>query len=279
MRLACLASIAVCAACGDDLVGREDRILFVRGAAGTGGFISGGADSQLSDLDDAAPTPFNTGYGQLAALLREDGFTVEQVVEGADGAPLAELPLASYRVVVMASNNARYEAAAAAQLARYVRDGGGALFISDANWGLSFDHAPSSDQLFLDHFGLIMNQDGGGFVELTSADFVEPAHPILEGVASITGEGVSPCSVPEGSPAQRLIAARAPVRRNTAPTGPVTEPTAQDASLAVVEVGRGRVACHFDRNTFFNANGGGSALPLADNQRYARNLFAYLAGR
>ncbi len=279
MQRWCLALIATCAACGDDVVAREDRILFVRGASGTGGFISGGADSQLSDLDDAAPTPFNTGFGQLAALLREEGFAVEQVVEGAAGAPLSELPLHRYRVVVLGSNNARYEAAAAERLARYVREGGGALFISDANWGLSFDHAPSSDQLFLDHFGLVMNQDGGGFVELTAADFTEPDHPILAGVGSITGEGVSPCTVPEGSPARRLVAARAPVRRNTAPTGPVTEPTERDASLAVVEFGLGRVACHFDRNTFFNANGGGSSLPLADNQRYARNLFAYLAGR
>lgn len=62
-------------------------------------------------------------------------------------------------------------------------------------------------------------------------------------------------------------------------TGPVTDPTERDASLAVVEVGHGRVACRFDRNTFFNVNGGGSSLPPADNQRYARNLFAYLAGR
>lgn len=279
MRLSCLAWVATCAACGDDVLAREDRILFVRGAAGTGGFISGGADSQLSDLDDAAPTPFNTGFGQLAELLRDDGFMVEQVVEGERGAPLTELPLHRYRVVVLASNNARYQAAAAEHLARYVRDGGGALFISDANWGLSFDHAPSSDQLFLDHFGLVMNQDGGGFVELTVTDFTEPDHPILAGVRSITGEGVSPCTLPEGSPARRLVAARAPIRRNTAPTGPVTEPTERDASLAVVEVGHGRVACHFDRNTFFNANGGGSSLPLADNQRYARNLFAYLAGR
>lgn len=281
MRVCGLALLAMCAACGDDVDAREARILFVRGAAGTGGFISGGADSQLSDIEDAAPTPFNTGFGQLAALLRDEGFVVEQLIEGAGGAPLplAELPLDRYRVVVLASNNAGYDGAAAARLERYVREGGGALFLSDANWGLRFDHAPSSDQPFLDRFGLVMNQDGGGFVELTAADFVEPAHPILEGVASITGEGVSPCTVPEGSAARRLVAARAVVRRNTAPTGPVTEPTERDASLAVVEVGRGRVACHFDRNTFFNANGGGSSLPLADNQRYARNLFAYLAGR
>lgn len=275
------AALFALAACGDDLAPREDRILFVRGATGTGGFISGGADSQLSDLDDAAPTPFNTGFGQLAELLRGEGFVVEQLVEGEGGTPLAlaESTLARYRVIVLASNNARYDAAAAERLERFVRDGGGALFLSDANWGLRFDHAPSSDQVFLDRFGLVMNQDGGGFVELTAADFVEPEHPILAGVRSFTGEGVSPCTVPDGSAAQRLVAARAVVRRNTAPTGPVTEPTERDASLAVVAVGRGRVACHFDRNTFFNANGGGSSLPLADNQRYARNLFAYLAGR
>jgi hypothetical protein len=54
--------------------------------------------------------------------------------------------------------------------------------------------------------------------------------------------------------------------------------TADDASLAVVEHGRGRVACHFDRNTFFNENGAGTSLTRAGNRTYARNLFAWLAG-
>src|SRR5207302_9000318 len=47
----------------------------------------------------------------------------------------------------------------------------------------------------------------------------------------------------------------------------------------VAEAGLGRVAIHFDRNTFFNANGAGTSLHRFDNARYAKNLFEWLAGR
>jgi hypothetical protein len=49
--------------------------------------------------------------------------------------------------------------------------------------------------------------------------------------------------------------------------------TASDASLVTINVGRGRVAGFFDRNTFFNDGGVGSQLSKNDNRQFALNLF------
>jgi hypothetical protein len=281
-RLVVVATIA--AGCTDDA---PSKILFIRGGAGTAGFVEGGTDDHLSDITDTTTAPGNRGYGELAALLVADGFVVDQAIEGPASAnapvDLAAARLGDYAVVVFGSNNAVYGDADAALVTAYIRDGGGALFASDGNWGSFWDKAPNSDQPFLTPFGLVMNQDGGGRTSLAGADFIEPAHPILAGVDAYEGEGVSPCTLSHDAAAlvepRRLVATTEVVHRNTAPNGPVTPATPDDAALAVAEHGRGRVACHFDRNTFFNANGAGTSLAQASNARYARNLFAWLARR
>lgn len=282
MRSALVAATLL--ACGDNAA---PRVLFIRGGSGTAGFVEGGTDDHLSDITDASTAPYNHGYGQLAALLRDAGYAVDQRVEGPVAAPgpvdLAAVALDRYAVVVFGSNNASYGADAVALVVRFVHAGGGALFASDGNWGSFWDKAPTSDQAFLTPFGLIMNQDGGGLSRLGGSDFVEPDHPILRGVEAFEGEGVSPCTLAHDPTAlaapHRLVAARDVVHRNTAPDGPVTPPTDDDAALAVAEYGAGRVACHFDRNTFFNDNGAGTSLASASNAIYARNLFDWLAHR
>jgi hypothetical protein len=285
LRSAWLALLGSLAACGDDAT--RSHVLFVRGGPGTGGFVEGGADEHLSDITDLSTAGYNHGYGQLAALLTSDGFVVEQFIEGPapNNTPedLAALDLDRYAVIVFGSNNATYDDAAVARVTRYVRDGGGALFASDANWGSYWDKAPSSDQSFLTPFGLVMNQDGGGRSVLAGPDLLEPDHPILRDVASFEGEGVSPCTLSRDPAAlatpRRLAITKEVVHRNTAPNGPVTPPTDDDAALAVAEYGAGRVACHFDRNTFFNENGAGTSIAIGGNARYARNLFGWLAHR
>jgi hypothetical protein len=292
--IACAAA-AVAAGCGDnvggrvagDAGGRLAAVLFVRGGSGTAGFVEGGTDDHLSDITDTTTAAFNRGYGELAALLRGAGYSVDQITEGPASDPgpvdLAAADLDRYAVVVFGSNNASYGGAAAGLVVEYVARGGGALFVSDGNWGSFWDKAPSSDQTFLTPFGLIMNQDGGGRTRLGAADFVEPEHPILAGVEAFEGEGTSPCTLShdrhELAIPRRLVAVREVVHRNTAPDGPVTPPTDDDAALAIAELGAGRVACHFDRNTFFNPNGAGTSLAVASNAIYARNLFDWLAQR
>jgi hypothetical protein len=277
-------ALSSAAGCDDD---SRRRVLFIRGGSGTGGFLEGGADEHLSDVTDQSTLGYNHGFGQLAALLETElGLAVDQRVEGPASATtpvdLASFDLGRYAVIVFGSNNASYRTTDVDRLIAFVEDGGGALFASDGNWGSFWDKAPSSDQPFLGAFGLIMNQDGGGLVRLDGEDFLVPDHPILAGVQSFDGEGVSPCTLSRDPAALAtplpLVRTEGVVRRNTAPEGPVEPSTPDDAALTVVELGRGRVACHFDRNTFFNENGAGTSIAVVGNRTYARNLFAWLAG-
>ena len=278
------------------------RVLFIRGGAGTGGFLEGGADEQLSDIHDPSTAPGNHGYAELAALLASEGFVVEQVIEGPApaGLPvnLLAIDLSQYDVLVFGSNNASYLAAAVNWVVPYVCSGGSALFISDANWGSGWGDAPSSDQPFLDRFDLVMNQDSGVYVVSRAAgDFViggvdHGSHPILAGpdgvvgtaddVNAFDGEGVSPATLTHLFPGVEpvvLAKAKQDIHLNDAPGGGSFKPPGvDDGSLVALEFGAGRVACFFDRNTFFNLNGAGTSLHNWDNAQLARNLFAWLAG-
>ena len=75
-----------------------------------------------------------------------------------------------------------------------------------------------------------------------------------------------------------VVPAWGDVRRNS-PAAVVEEADGRDAALVAVEVGRGRVVGHFDRNTFFNDGGAGTSLSRFDNARLARSIFGWLAGR
>lgn len=277
------------------------RVLFIRGGSGTGGFLEGGADEQLSDIHDTSTAPGNHGYAELAALLEAEGFVVEQVVEGPApaGLPvnLQAIDLSQYDVVVFGSNNASYPAAAVDWLVPYVCSGGSALFISDANWGSGWSDAPSSDQSFLDRFDLVMNQDSGVYVVSRSAgDFViggvdQGGHPILAGpdgvvgsaddVNDFDGEGVSPATLTHLFPGiEPIVLAKAKQNihlNDSAGSGSLKPPGVDDGALVALEYGAGRVACVFDRNTFFNLNGAGTSLHGWDNAQLAKNLFAWLA--
>ena len=277
------------------------RVLFIRGGSGTGGFLEGGADEQLSDIHDTSTAPGNHGWAELAALLEEEGFVVEQSVEGPAPAGLpVDLPsidLSHYDVVVFGSNNASYPAAAVDWLVPYVCSGGSALFISDANWGSGWSDAPSSDQSFLDRFDLVMNQDAGVYVLSRAAgDFViggvdQGGHPILAGpdgvvgtaddVNDFDGEGVSPATLTHLFPGiEPVVLAKAKVvvhLNDSTGSGSLKLPGVDDGALVALEYGAGRVACFFDRNTFFNLNGAGTSLHNWDNAQLARNLFAWLA--
>lgn len=186
-------------------------------------------------------------------------------------------------MIVFGSNNASYSGQAVDSLHAYIKRGGSALFISDANWGQNWGDAPSSDQVFITSLGWKMNQDQGTYT-LYSSNFKDKNHLILNNVNSFDGEGVSPITLEnnrvEGVKSTILAPAKNQVRRNTGMNkGPSQSPTSKDASLIVAEVGEGRVAGHFDRNTFFNSNGAGSNIHKNSNKEYAINLFHWLAGK
>ena len=299
------AVLAACAAPAAATDGAARKIVFVRGASGTGGFLEGGSDEQLSDIADALPFAGNHSWSDLRSELEAHGYVCVQLVEtpggpGGNGVPvdLAALDLAQVAVLVLASNNATYDAASVDAVEAFVENGGGLLVASDANWGQSWSDAPSSDQPFLSRFGLAINQDAGGYVlSRAEGDFVVGGvdmglHPILAGpdgalgggddVLAFDGEGVSPLTVVASVPgvvAKVLAKAEGQIHVNDSTgSGSFRPATEADGALVVAEAGAGRVAGHYDRNTFFDANGAGTDLTRYDNRRYALNLFRWLAG-
>ncbi len=287
------------------LIAPTKRLLFIRGAERSGGHLEARDDEarteQLADIYNSSTRKGNHGWASLRELLERDGYQVEQIEEPLEadapstgqtsgaGIDLATLKLDRYAVIVFGSNNAKYDAASVDALEDYVRRGGGALFISDTNFGSDWGDAPDSDQQFLDRFGLEMNQDRGTTVlSRSTGQFVLAGHPIFQGVEAFDGEGVSPGHLPAIDPPPgvtrtRLAAMSGDTRNNDGAIGknarggtgrPSTE---QDGSLISATLGDGRVLIHFDRNTFFNENGAGTDLFHHDNARYATNLFRWLS--
>src|SRR5687768_9838065 len=177
------------------------EILFIRGATRSGGFlegnVSGTRDAQLADINDTSTANGNAGWGTLAAELRAAGYTVSQITEPKEkvedgtgftqGRPIRfeSLDLSKYAAIVFASNNARYPRDSILAVDRYIKSGGSALFISDANFGPNWRDAADSDQQFLGRYGLTVNQDAAqptGIVSGAGAHFVDPENPILGGI-------------------------------------------------------------------------------------------------
>ncbi|MEM9886320.1 MAG: T9SS type A sorting domain-containing protein [Bacteroidota bacterium] len=259
------------------------QILFIRGGNGTGGFLEGGTDDQLSDITDFSTNNRNRGWGEFANALESEGYQLTQLIEQPNvPIDLTSINISQYDVVVFGSNNATYSTASIDELENYVRSGGAALFISDANFGSNWGDAPDSDQDFLDRFGWTMNQDQGTYA-INTVDFLVPNHPIFDNVASFDGEGVSPITLSDsnvtGVSSTILANAKDVVRRNNRMgRGRSEMPTANDAAIIIATVDQGRIAGHFDRNTFFNLNGAGTDINRLSNEQYAINLINWLSG-
>ncbi|MEO1535885.1 MAG: hypothetical protein AAFS11_10070, partial [Planctomycetota bacterium] len=276
----------------------QAQVLFIRGADRSGGFLEAGSDTQrteqLADITNTSTNGGNHGWFELAQTLENAGYVLTQMTETAENAsgPSEGLPIAFdamdlsvYDAIVFGSNNAVYTPAQVDAVEAYIRGGGGAIFISDANFGGSWADASNSDQQFLDRFGLVVHQDRGTYaIRRDDGEFLVPDHPIFEGVDAFDGEGVTPIDVsaPNADVTVTLLAsAQGQVRLNNGTPGVNREqgssraalPT--DAVLFVAEVGEGRIIGHFDRNTFFNLNGAGTNINRLDNRQYALNLFAF----
>lgn len=276
---------------------RGRSILFIRGAHATGGATEGGTPAQrteqLSDIYNHATNPRNHRYGELRLLLVKDGFAPTQSIESST--PLSLAQLVKHRVLVFGSNNKVYTAAAIRAFRAYIDRGGSALFISDANWGLTWEAAPASDKQFLGRYGAQVYQDSGQLPTMARASsgrYRLPGHPLLSGpdgrgkrsdVDYYSGEGVSLfriTSPPGVHRAVRVVSATGLLVRLNTTTGRAraTRPaTALEASMIVVEKSASRVVGHFDRNTFFNLNGAGTDIHGLHNAQLALNLFGFLA--
>lgn len=272
----------------------QSSVLFLRGADRSGGFLEADNDEerteQLADIYNMQTFGGNHGWGELRVALEDASFVVEQMTETAENASgpadgiapaLEKLELSNYDVIVFGSNNAVYDTASIDAVEDWIRAGGGALFISDANFGSDWADAPDSDQQFLDRLGLVMNQDQGTYVlQREDSDFDQPNHPILAGVDAFDGEGVSP--IVAQSQGHVVAGAKNTTRVNSPPFGKQNQGQSRpvealDGALVAIQFDLGRVAGHFDRNTFFNLNGAGTSINRFDNRVYAINLFNWLA--
>ena len=273
------------------------NVLFIRGSAGSGGFLEGGSDEQLADITNQQTFGGNHGWGTLADTLTGAGYTLHQIIEGEtpDGSgtavPLSTLNLDIYDAIVFGSNNAVYSQADVTAFDQYITSGGSALLISDANFGSDWADAPNSDQQFLDLIGIEVHQDQGTYVVgNSSGEILAPNHPIFAGsgpaevVSQFDGEGVSPFHIKEtvtGVGVILLAGAEGNTRLNQPPfganqQGPSVATTGDDASAFSATYGSGRIVGHYDRNTFFNLNGAGTNITRFDNQQYAINIFNWL---
>jgi hypothetical protein len=327
--LAILVAASATAAWGET----TSRVLFIRGADRSGGATEAqndaGRTEQLGDITNQSTQNGNHGWFEFATLLETNGFVVEQAIEPlaandpatgqTSGAPLnlegnfavtntlgvspgTNRGLADYDVVIFGSNNAAYGQAQIDAVENYIRGGGGALFISDTNFGSDGGDAPISDQNFLDRFGVRVHRDAFLYTvssqeapDPAPADYSQADHPILNGINAFEGEGVSPFRIsetlPEGVSATVLAQAENPnggfiiLNNPDGSDGGASAITENDAALFVATADQGRIAGHFDRNTFFNTNGAGSSLTKQtdsdgielDNDQYAVQLVTWLA--
>ena len=280
----------------------DSRLLIIRGADRSGGFLEANTDAgrteQLADIHNTSRSSGNHGWYEFAETLRGAGFSVEQQVESVEptapptgqtqgiGVPFDTMDLSRYDVLLFGSNNAVYDTPAVDAVEDYIRSGGGAIFISDANFGSDWADASNSDQQFLDRFGLTMHQDRGTYaLSRGSGEFLVPDHPIFDGVDRFDGEGVTPIelgTLTAGIDVTRLALAKGQTRLNEPPfgnrnQGPSRNSGPNDAALLVATADAGRIVGHFDRNTFFNLNGAGTNINRYDNRQYAVNLVTWAA--
>lgn len=301
LTTSCLGLVLVCF-CADvaaqtSVDPRGRSVLFIRGADGSGGLGNGSTQQRtehLSDINNVSTQSGNHGFGELANLLRTDGFKVSQWIESQGF--LTTALLFPHRIIVLASNNRVYAAAEVSAFHTYMDAGGSALFISDANWGSNFNAAPASDNQFLARYGLSMYQDSANGVPVisrtTAGRFIQPDYPALSGpdgkggfddVNSYEGEGVSYLHVERGSGgwvASVLVSATGFMVRKTTTNGQpggLVAATSRDGAMVMAQKDDGLILGHFDRNTFFNRNGTGSDLTKRDNRQLALDIFRTLA--
>jgi Uncharacterized protein conserved in bacteria len=224
-------------------------------------------------LSDAGPT----GMSQFAQALQQVGFTLTESLDA--NITLNAGTLNQYKVLILGSNNRRFSTAEKNAVATWVNAGGGLVAWSDAAFGWLNGGINSTDGLLSDNdltqqFGMQFLRDNGSSVFTLNQWAID--HYInnfnKNGGVIIKAEGVSP--VRTSAPATIVASLPACCAQLNPLDGAVT---AADAALSVAKPGQGRVACYFDRNTFWNA-GDGTRLSEVDNKVFAQRLILWASG-
>lgn len=246
------------------------RILFLAGS-----FVPESGYPHSRVYDDGVHAE---SFSQLRTrvLKGELGFDVDEYVLTGTSTISAAL-LAPYAVVVLGSNDRALQSSEVDAFIDYATNGGALLTYADFQYG---PNNWSSDNDLLRRFDIEVFPDN--FQPTTRITDIVPSHPVMHGVNSFATEGSSQFLIRHTAREATTILARcAPLDRpgcalqepERARVGPNDEVVCTWVRL----VGRGRLAGTCDRNTFHNGPGVGTALSEFDNERYAANLFRWLA--
>ncbi len=186
--------------------------------------------------------------------------------------------LAPYAVVVLGSNDRALTPAEVGALTAYYQKGGSVLVYADSQFG---PNNWDSDNSFIGQFGMhVLTDNYQPAVTITN---VVSAHPIMNGVKAIRGEGISQFRISASALGQvKVLASCTPQTRSGCILPPADQATLKPGDTVACVVVRenaagGRLAGVCDRNFFQNGPGPGSDLGQADDRLFARNLFRWLS--
>ncbi len=249
------------------------RILFINGDHIPG---SGYAHSRVRD-DGSKPESFSQLRAQV--LEGELKLDVDEFILSS-GTSITPGLLAPYAAIVLGSNGRVLASAEVNTLAAYYASGGGILLYADFQYG---PNNWASDNAFLAQFGIEVFPDN--FQPTTTITDIVASHPVMSGVGAYATEGSSQFLIAASVLSDTQVLARcSPLGRPgcavQAPEQAKIKPGDVVACTWVREnAAGGRLAGACDRNTFHNGPGVGTALNEYDNQRYAINLFRWIAQR
>lgn len=262
--------------------GDGSRLLYLYGDVAADGTVPSGDAEPFHQmrLSDTGPR----GLSEFADVV--EGAGLEPVERYDAETTLSRSVLDGFDVVVLGSNQHRFESDEADAVGEWVSDGGGLLAWSDSAFGGDYREVgvcnPAGSQSnndLTEQFGMTFLRDNGAgnyrVRRYTEDHYLNDGD--ADGGVVFRGEGVSPVRV--SRPAEVLaklqsggLDGRLEVCDRDAPFEPD-----RDGALAVATVGDGRVVGTFDRNTFWNG-GAGTNISEADNRAFVGRLVGWLAG-
>ena len=257
-------------------------VLYVYGDVSADGKIPSGEQEpfhqmRLNDTDIL-------GMSQFLEALEEVNLNVREIYD--QELILNSKTLKTVDVLILASNQRVFSKEEAEVVRVWVKKGGGLVVWSDSGFGgeyklVGVDNPTGriSDNSITEQFGMHFLTDNGAGNYLvqnyTEDHFLNNFNK--NGGIRFRGEGVSFIRI--SKPAKMLanaqdggLGGKLIVNDNDGVFNAKT-----DASLAITEIGKGRVIGLFDRNLFWNA-GAGTRLSHSDNREFTQRLMLFAAG-
>lgn len=224
------------------------------------------------------------GLSEFRAALESVGFVPDERFDAET--TLSQSLLDRYDVVILGSNQRRFDDDERQAVRAWVEDGGGLVAWSDSAFGGDYREVgvcnPAGSRSNNDltaQFGMTFLRDSGAgnyrVREYERDHFLNDDD--RHGGVVFRGEGVSCIRVSEPATVLAKLQAGGLNGRIELCDADAPYQPERDAALAIATVGAGRVVGTFDRNTFWN-DGAGTKLADADNREYAQRLIRWAAG-